>query len=697
MRISLMVLSLMVMLTNCTTKEQNPLLSEWDTPFGTPPFEQIKEAHYLPAFQAGIAEQKAEIEAIVNNAEAPSFENTLVALDQSGRTLTRVSGVFYNLTSAHTNDSLQAIAKELSPIMSAHYDDINLNAKLFERVKVVYEQKDSLDLNAEQLTLLKNTYEGFVRGGANLNAADQERMRAINTELSEATLTFGDNLLAEQNDFKVFVSDEADLLGLPQSVKDAAASLAKEEGKEGQWLFTIDRTSLYPFLTYSENRALREKLYKGYIMKGDNNNAHDNKALIQKIVSLRLERAQLLGYESFAAYQLENKMAATPEAVYDLLLEVWNAALPAAKAEVAEMQKIIDQEGGNFTLAAWDWWHYAEKVRQAKYALSEEELMPYFKMENVREGLFAVAEKLYGITLTERKDISVYHPDVTAFEVKEADGTHIGIIYTDYYVRSSKRGGAWMNSYRKQERMNGENVTPVICNVCNFPKPTENAPSLLTFEQVTTMFHEFGHGLHGLLSACNYHGLSGTSVPRDFVELPSQIMENWAIQPEVLAMFAKHYETGEPMPQELIDKMVKASQFNQGFATVEYVAASLLDMDYYTLTDASDLDVNAFEKASMDKYGLSPEIAPRYRSTYFAHVFSGGYSAGYYSYMWAEVLDADAFNAFKEKGIFDQATAQAFRDNVLSKGGTDDVMKLYMQFRGAKPDSKALLQRRGLN
>ncbi len=696
MRKLILFLAIPFLMMNCNSQpETNPLLSEWDTPFQTAPFSQFKMEHFMPAFEQGIAENKTDIDAIVNNSEAPTFDNTLVALDKAGATLERVSSIFFNQKSAHTNDEMNALAQELSPMLSALSDDINLNPKLFARVKAVYEQKNKLDLNTEEMRYLEKTYQGFVRGGANLPEEKQSRFREINKELSLATLAFGDHLLSEANEFELIVEDKAQLSGLPQSELDAAAQAAKEKGMDGKYAFNINRTCLYPFLTYADNRDLREKLYRGYFMKGNNNNKNDNKDLIKKIVALRIERANMLGFENHAAYTLDNKMAKEASKVYALLNEVWAAAIPAAKAEVAEMQKIINKEGGSFELKSWDWWYYAEKVRQEKYALSEEELKPYFKTENVRDGIFALAGKLWGITFTQRDDIETYHPDVDAFEVKEADGTHIGIFYTDYYVRPSKRSGAWMTSYRKQQRINGKNITPIIVNVCNFPPPTEDKPSLLTFEQVTTAFHEFGHALHGLLSDCEFYSLSGTSVARDFVELPSQVMENWASQPEVLKMYAKHYKTGEVMPQELIDKVVKASQFNQGFATTEYVAASLLDMDYHTQTKPIS-DVTAFEKESMTQHGLIDEIIPRYRSTYFQHIFAGGYSSGYYSYMWAEVLDADAFNAFKENGIFDQATAKALRDNIFSKGGTEDPMKLYVQFRGAEPNTQPLLERRGL-
>lgn len=699
MRKLLLLMAIPFLMMNCTTKEAevtNPLLMEWDTPFQTPPFSQFKTEHYMPAFEAAIAESKAEIDAIVNNTEEPTFDNTLLALDKSGATLTRVSNVFFSQSGAYTNDTIQAIAKEVSPMLSALGDDINLNPQLFARVKAVYDKRNELGLNTERMRYLEQTYNGFVRGGANVPADKQDRFRAINSELSVATLTFGDNVLAEQNDFTLFVEDAAQLAGLPQSEIDAAALAAKAAGKEGQWLFTVNRTSLYPFITYAENRDLREQLYTGYFMKANNDNAHDNKELIKTIVSLRTERAQILGFESHSAFTLDNKMAKSADKVYDLLNEVWAAALPAAKAEVAEMEKIIKKEGNNFPLESWDWWYYAEKVRVEKYALSEEALKPYFKMENVRDGIFALAQKLWGITFTQRSDIEVYDEGMSAYEVKEADGTHIGVFYIDYYVRPNKRGGAWMTSYRKQQQIAGKNITPIIINVCNFPQPTEDTPSLLTFDQVTTAFHEFGHGLHGLFSNCELHSLSGTSVARDFVELPSQLMENWASQPEVLKMYAKHYKTGEVMPQELIDKMVAASKFNQGFATTEYVAASLLDMDWHTQTTTPTVGVNEFEAATTAEHGLIDQIKPRYRSTYFNHIFSGGYSSGYYSYMWAEVLDADAFNAFKENGLFDKATAQKLRETIYSQGGSVDPMELYIKFRGAEPNTTPLLERRGL-
>lgn len=679
------------------TDMENPFFVEWNTPFGVPPFDQIKDEHYRSAFAEGMRLEKEEIDAIVNNPEAPTFENTLVALDKTGAFLSRVYNVFSNLSSAHTNDSIQAIEKDIEPQLSAHYDDINLNEGLFKRVKAVYEQRESLDLNTEQARLLEKRYKSFVRGGAELPADKKARMREINGELATLSVQFGEHVLKDNNAFKLVIENEAELEGLPASAVSAAAATAKDEDLEGKWVFTISRPSLYPFLTYSPNRAYREKLYKGYIMKGDNGNGFDNNTIVARMTELRSERAKLFGYNNHAEYILAENMAKTPANVYDILTKVWEKALPVAKQEVADMQAIADKEGANIKIEGWDWWYYAEKVRQAKYALSEEDVKPYFEVNNVQQGIFTLANKLWGITFSERTDLPKYHKDGKVFEVKEADGSTIGIFYTDYFARPSKRGGAWMSAFRKQQIKDGENVLPVITNVCNFPAPTDDTPSLLSLDQVTTMFHEFGHGLHGLLSNCEFNTLSGTSVARDFVELPSQVMENWAFEPEMLKLYAKHYKTGEVIPAELVEKINNAAHFNQGFATVEFLAAGLLDMEYHTLnTVEPGMDVRAFEKASMDKYGLIPEIAPRYRSTYFQHIFAGGYSSGYYAYLWAEVLDKDAFEAFKEKGLFDEATAAALRENILSKGGSDDPMKLYIKFRGQEPGIEPLLKGRGL-
>lgn len=693
-----MLLITMITLTilHGATQSTNPFFSEYQTPFQVPPFDKIEEAHYLPAINEGVHQNQDEVAAIVNNPEPATFENTIEALENTGELLTKTTNVFYNMTSALTNDNLQNIAKEIAPLLSKHQDDIRLNEKLFQRVKAVHEQKDKLSLTTEQNTLLEKYYKSFIRGGANLKEEQKTVFREINKELSLLSLKFGENVLKENNSFKLVLENEADLAGLPESVISAAAETAKENNLAGKWVFTLHKPSLIPFLQYSEKREFREKMLKGYINRGNNNNELDNKKVLSKMAALRVKRAQLLGYKTHAHYILEENMAKTPENVYKLLNQLWTPALKMAKKEAQSLQAMIDNAGKNFKLEPWDWWFYAEKLKKEKYALDEEMLRPYFKLENVRAGAFEVATKLYGITFSERTDIPKYHEDVQVYEVKEADGTHIGILYTDYFPRASKRGGAWMSAYRKQYKKDGKNVTPVITNVCNFSKPTGDKPALISFEEVTTLFHEFGHALHGLLSNCTYPTVSGTDVYRDFVELPSQIMENWAGEPEVLKSYAKHYQTGETIPDELITKIKNAAHFNQGFVTVEYLAASFLDMDWHTLADATELDPNKFETKSLDKIGLIPEIVTRYRSPYFRHIFAGGYSSGYYSYIWAAVLDADAFQAFKETDLFDQQKALAFRINVLATGGTEDPMILYKRFRGAEPKIDALLERRGL-
>jgi len=682
--------------TSCTRVEDNPFFKEWNTPFATPPFSEIKNEHYLPAFKEGIHQQQSEISAIVTSKDVPTFKNTIEALERSGELIDKVSNVFYNLNSALTSDTLQAIAKEVAPLLSKHRDDIKLNEKLFGRIKTVFTQKNKWNLTTEQNRLLDKYYKDFVRGGANLNKEDKEKLREINKELSLLSLKFGENVLKENNVFKMVIDNKTDLSGLPENVIAAAAEAAKERNYQDKWIFTLHKPSLIPFLQYSDKRDFREKMFNGYITRGDHNNELDNKEIVKKIVNYRVEKAQLLGYKSHAGFILEENMAKKPENVYKLLDKIWDPALVIAKKEATELQKMIYKSGEKFKLMPWDWWYYAEKLRKEKYDLDEEAMRPYFKLENVRDGAFEVAHRLYGITFTERKDIPVYHKDVKVFEVKEADGSHIGILYTDYFPRASKRGGAWMEAYRKQSRQDGKEVTPVICNVCNFSKPSGNKPALLSFEEVSTLFHEFGHALHGLLSDCTYRSLSGTSVDRDFVETFSQIMENWASEPEVLKMYARHYNTGEPIPQELINKIIESSHFNQGFATVEYLSAAYLDMDWHTLTEVKDYDVNKFETGAMNKIHLIPEIVVRYRSTYFSHIFAGGYSSGYYSYIWAEVLDADAFQAFKENGIFDRKTAESFRRDILSRGGTEDAMTLYKSFRGREPEIEPLLERRGL-
>jgi peptidyl-dipeptidase Dcp len=676
--------------------EPNPFLVEWDTPFGVPPFDQIKVEHYLPAIREGMARQIENIQAIVDNADSPTFENTIEAMERSGILLTKANNVFRSMVSANTNDTIQSISKEVAPMLSKHQDDILLNEKLFERVEAVHEQKDTLDLDDEQQMLLEEYYKDFVRGGAKLAAQQKAELREINEELALLTVQFGENVLKENNAFELVIESRDDLAGLSEAAVTGAAEAAAERGHDGKWVFTLHKPSMIPFLQFSEKRELRERIFKAYINRGNNDNELDNKKNATRIAALRVKRANLLGYDTHAHYILEENMAKTPDGVYGLLDRLWTPALVAAKAEVKELQAIIDEEGESFQLQPWDWWYYAEKVRKRKYDLHEEALRPYFKLENVINGVFMVAGELYGLTFEERTELPKYHQDVKTFEVKGTGGAHVGILYVDYFPRESKRGGAWMNSYRKQSRLDGKMVTPVIYNVGNFSKPTGDQPALLSLEEVDTLFHEFGHGLHGLLSDCTYEKLSGTAVARDFVELPSQIMENWASHPDVLKEYAKHYETGEPIPDELVEKITKAKKFNQGFATVEYLAASYLDMDWHTLDEIEELDPLEFEDRSLRRIGLIPEIVVRYRSPYFRHVFSGGYSAGYYSYIWAEVLEADAFQAFEEAGLFDPETAAAFRDNILAKGGSEDPMVLYKRFRGAEPKIEPLLERRGL-
>jgi len=693
---TLMMLPLIAILFSCNRSGQNPFFSEYETPFQTPPFQLIHEKHYMPAFKAGIRQHKAEIQAIANNPEAPTFVNTFVALEKSGELLTRVENVFYNLNSANTSDRLQKIAKDVAPLRAAHYDDILMNEKLFQRIKTLYDIRENLGLTVEQNKLLEKQYKDFVRGGANLDEEKKERLRQINEELSMLSLQFSENILAENNRFEMMIEDEGDLSGLPEDVVKAAAETAAERGHEGKWVFTIHKPSLIPFLQYSDRRHLREKMFMAYINKGNHNDDLDNKAILTKMAALRVERANLLGYPTHADYILEENMAKTPEQVYDFLNRIWTPALKVARQEARDLQAMIDGEGGDFTLEPWDWWYYSEKLRKAKYDLDDEMLRPYFQMENVRKGVFDLATRLYGIQFEKRTDIPVYHEDVTVYEVKEADGSHIGILYTDYFPRASKRGGAWMNEYRSQSRIDGVEKTPVVCNIGNFSKPTAEKPSLLSLDETLTLFHEFGHALHGLLSNCTYPSLSGTNVARDFVELPSQIMENWALEPEMLKIYATHYKTGEPIPDDLIKKIRQSNLFNQGFATVEYMAASFLDMDWHTLTSPEEPDAIQFENESMERIGLIPQIAVRYRSPYFLHIFAGGYSSGYYSYIWAEVLDKDAFQAFRETGLFNRETAQSFRENIISRGGTEDPMVLYKRFRGREPRIQPLLKGRGL-
>lgn len=686
---------IMIMMTACAVQQENPFFSEWETPYQVPPFSEISEDHYLPAFQEGIKQQSNEIEEIVANPEAPTFANTVEAMELSGKLLRKVSSVFFNLTSAHTNDEMQAIAKEAAPMLSKHQDNILLNSQLFARIQTTYDERENADLTEEQGKLLDEYYTMFIRGGADLDDDAKSRLRKINERLSVLSVQFGENVLKENNRFELVIEEEEDLVGLPENVKTTAAETAEERGHEGKWVFTLHKPSLIPFLQYSARRDLREKMFKAYINRGNHNDELDNKEILTEMVQLRQERANLLGYEAHAHYVLAENMAKEPGRVYDLLDQLWAPALKRAQQEARDLQALIESEGEEFKLQPWDWWYFAEKLKQKKYALDDELLRPYFRLENVREGAFMVANRLFGLTFEERENIPTYYPDVETFEVKESDGTHVGILYADYFPRESKRGGAWMNDFRSQQHL--EEVTPVITNVFNFSKPTGDRPALLSLDEVETLFHEFGHALHGLLSDCTYPMLAGTNVPRDFVELPSQIMENWATAPVVMKQYAWHFETGEPIPDELIAKIQKARLFNQGFATVEYLAASYLDMDWHTLSEAVDIDPMAFETQSLEGIGLIPEIVVRYRSPYFQHIFAGGYSSGYYSYIWAEVLDADAFQAFREAGLFDRETAANFREHILAAGGTADPMELYTRFRGREPAIEPLLERRGLN
>lgn len=672
----------------------NPFSSEWKTPFGVPPFDQIRTEHFLFAIEEGTAQHKREVEAIAKSPAPPTFANTVEALDASGRLLEKVSGVFSNLTSAETNDALQAIQKKVAPMMAAHRDDIRLDPDLFQRVKAVWDGRAGLTLDADQQKLLEDAWKDFVRGGALLPKGSQERLRAINAELASLSVKFGDNLLRETNAYKLVIEKKEDLAGLSDRVVAGGAEAAKKAGLEGKWLFTLQAPSLWPFLQGADDRELRRQILTAYVTRGDHGNDTDNKATLARIAALRSERAQLLGYKTHADFVLDENMAKTPARVYDFLGRLWTPAKAVAAREATDLQAAIKANGKDFSLEPWDWPYYAERVRKARFDLDEQALRPYFALDRVREGAFWVASRLYGITFTERRDLPVYNPEVKAFEIKDADGSHLAVFYVDYHPRPGKRGGAWSSRYRGTWVEKGVSVRPVVVNVCNFSRPAGDLPALLSIEEVETLFHELGHGLNSVLSKVRYRGLA--SPPRDFVELPSQIMENWATEPEVLQHYARHWKTGEVIPTELVEKIKKSRRFDQGFATVEYLAASLLDMDWHTLAETKEKDATAFEKASLERIGMPPQIVPRYRSPYFQHIFAGGYSAGYYSYIWAEVLDADAFQVFVEKGLFDPATARSFRANILERGGSEDAMTLYVRFRGKEPSVEPLLVKRGL-
>ncbi|MFL2824450.1 MAG: M3 family metallopeptidase [Alphaproteobacteria bacterium] len=682
---------------------ENPFYKNYKTQFEIPPFSEIEEKHFMPAYFKGMEEHNNEIEQIIQNTEKPSFENVIIAMERSGELLDKVNAVFFNLSGSATNKKLQEIEKEISPKLSQHYDSISLNPYIFKKVSLLWEDVDNLNLSKEERKILEETYKRFIRSGALLKGSDKDRYADINQEISKLSVQFSQNLLAETNNFEIILSRD-DLKGLPEDIVNLAKEEADNKFKKtsdkkyaNKYIFTSHRSSMYPFLTYSERRDLREKLYTGYIMRGDNDNEYDNKNITSKIASLRVEKANILGFETHAHYVLDNTMAKTPEAVYELLNQLWEPALSRAKNELQELQKFVNEEGQNFKIASWDWWYYSEKVRKDKYNIDEEELKNFFTLDNTIDGIFKTANKLFGLTFEEKFDIELYHPDARVWQVKDKNGSHLGLYIGDYYTRSSKRGGAWMSTFKDQSNFDGRE-RPIVINVCNFPPPSKDKPSLLSFEHVTTLFHEFGHGLHGLLTNTHYRSLSGTSVSRDFVEFPSQVLEHWASEPELLKSYAKHYKTGEVISDELIDKMKNASKFNQGFANTEYLAATYLDMDWHSLVSTDIQDTNDFERKSLEKIGLIDEIVSRYRTTYFQHIFTSSYSAGYYSYIWAAVLDSDAFAAFKESGdIYNQDLANKYREYILEKGGTENPMELYQKFRGSNPNIGPLLEDRGLN
>ncbi|HAF29190.1 MAG TPA: peptidase M3 [Bacteroidales bacterium] len=694
-KLLLIVTGILLMLGSCSKQasNDNPLLTEWNTPFKVPPFEQVKLEHFTPAFEEAMKQHKAEMEVILSNPEAPTYENTVEASYYAGELLGRVAGVFGEFNSVNISDELQALAQEIYPKLSAHGDEIGLDPRFFERIKVVYENKDKYNLTAEQIFLLENDYKSFLRSGAALPEDKKEILKGINQELSSLTLHFSQNVLAEVNNFKLVITNKEDLSGLPESSIQAAAETAASDSIEG-WVFTIQNPSMIPFLQYADNRELRKEIYDAYVNQGNHGDEYDNKEILKKILNLRVKRAKLLGYENHAAYKTENRMAQNPERVFNLLNQLWDGILPKVKEERAALQSMIDKEGANFKLEPQDWFYYTEKLRKEKYDLDESEVRPYFELENVRKGIFMVANKLYGITFTPIEGIPVPHPETTVYEVKEADGSHLALFFMDMHPRASKRGGAWCGSYREHHfDKEGKEVAPLVNNVLNVTRPTDDKPALLSIDEVETMFHEFGHALDGLFSETSYNA---GYIAWDFVELPSQINEHWAFEPEVLKMYAKHYETGEIIPDELIEKLKASANFNQGFALTEVLAASLLDMKFHMMTEEdANLDVMKVEKEYMNEIGLIPEIYSRYRPTYFRHIM-GGYDAGYYSYTWASVLDNDAFDAFKETSLFDQATAKSFRENVLANNGIKDAMEMYVAFRGREPQIDALLKSLGI-
>ncbi|WP_319503889.1 M3 family metallopeptidase [Bacteroides graminisolvens] len=691
-------LSLFLFCTVNMINAQNPFFEKYNTPHQTVPFDKIKNEHYEPAMLEGIKLHEAEIEAIINNPEAPTFANTIVAYEKSGKFLDRVTTVFGNLRSAETNDDLQKIAQKMIPLLSEHSNNISLNEKLFQRVKAVYKQKSKLSLTIEQAKLLDDIYDGFVRRGANLQGEARNKYRELSKKLSTLTLQFGENNLKETNNFQLVLTQKEQLAGLPEGIVEAAAQTAREKGVEG-WVITLHAPSYVPFMTYASNRELRKELYMAYNTKCTKDNEFNTLEIVKDLVNIRMQIAQLLGYKSYADYTLKERMAENSKNVYKLLDQLLDAYTPTAKAEYNEVQELArSTQGKEFRLMPWDWSYYSDQLKNKKFSLNDEMLRPYFELSNVKEGVFGLATRLYGITFRKNNEIPVYHPDVDAYEVLDKDGSFLAVLYTDFHPRAGKRAGAWMTSFKGQwiDDQTGENSRPHITLVMNFTKPTESKPALLTFDEVNTFLHEFGHGLHGIFANTHYESLSGTSVYRDFVELPSQIMENFAVEKDFLSTFAKHYQTGEIIPDTLVQRIIDSSNFNVAYACLRQVSFGLLDMGWYTRTAPFTGDVKAYEQKAWEKAQILPVVEGTCMSAQFSHIFAGGYSAGYYSYKWAEVLDADAFSLFMQKGIFNQEVAQSFRNNILSKGGTEHPMTLYKRFRGQEPTIDALLIRNGI-
>jgi len=684
-----------VIFMSCSENRNNPFFEESQLPYGAVEFDKIRSSDYLPAFEEGFRQFKADIDAVAACPDAPTFQNTIEALESSGRLLNKVSAVFFNLMETDADDLMKETEEKVIPMQTEADSYLYMNEVIFKRIKQLYDSKDNGGLTTEQIKVLEKYYRRFVKGGALLDDKAKARFVEIQNRLGELRIKFAKNNLDESNAYVLNVTDIKRLEGLSQDQLEAAATRAKEKGLQG-WAFNVQKPCWIPFLQTCKDRSLREQMYKAYYSRGNNNNEFDNKAIVKEILTLRLELANLLGYETFADYQLEDRMAKTPQAAYDLLMEIWKYALPQAKRERDEMQKIIDAEGGNFKLEAWDWWYYAEKLRKQKYDLDESQLMPYFSLDNVRKGSFMVAETLFGIKFKKVDNLAVYHPSVETWECLDADGSHLAYFYTDCFVRPTKRQGAWMTNFTDEYNYGGRSQRPTIVNVCNFSVPTDTLPCLLSIDDARTVFHEFGHALHGMLTQCHYPIVSGTATPNDFVEMCSQIMEHWAIDPTILKQYAFHYKTGQAIPDNLIEKMQNAGHFNTGFETVELVGAALLDMEYHMLKDYSNFDDQKFEDAVSAKLGMIPQIEYRYRGTFFNHIFNNDYCAGYYSYLWAEVLDCDAFQCFQEEGLLNKETGKRYRQNILEKGGSDDLMKLYRQFRGSDPKTDAMLRNRGL-